>query len=212
MSRAYYITPIQLLAKQSSLPWRVATAADIADPNIRKANASRALLYAIPPSGTAILMPNLSVKAWTVCAVEAEITIHAAITADNAIITLPNSALDRAFGDFSAQIQAAILSTMSNRRIPSDWILPTTLLREIVGYLLRCLHLTARIGPNYPEADLTARFDTLTLAQRNAITNWMQANNISRTGINAGTAINIVVRRCAEQYNFPPLVLMSEIF
>ena len=212
MSRVYYLTPIQLLAKDSG-PWRVATAADIADSNIRKANASRALIYAVPPSATAILMPNLSVKVWTVCAVEADVTVHAAITADVAIITLPNSALDQEFGTFSAQVQTAILSRLSNQRIPSDWITPTTLLRQIVGYILRCLELTKRIpGNRYPEADLAALFGTLTLAQRQAIQNWMDANGISRSGINVNSSINTVVRRMAEQFNFPPLVLMDQTF
>ena len=199
----YYLAPVELITLGT-----------------RQSTGSRAEVYRnqmADPSLARIsnMIPAAGVKAWCATALDAPQEVHDAIAADGTIQRVPTNVLTRTWGELSAAVQNAVLNAMAARRIPSDWITADTTIRQIIGYILRCLDLTVRMageGRIYPEADLTQTFGTLPAATRTSIRNFANAHGIANADITTATAIRVVVRRLIESFPFGEFVFLDERF
>lgn len=199
----YYLAPVELITR-----------------GLRQSTGSRVELYRDQMADPSLaqlgsIIPAAGVKAWCATALDAPQEVHDAASADGLIVRVPTNVLSRTWGELSAAVQNAVLNAMAARRIPSDWITASTTIRQIIGYILRCLDLTVRMtaaGATFPEADLTLTFGSLPANVRNQIRNWANANSIPNGDITTATALRVVVRRLVETFAFGELKLLDETF
>ena len=199
----YYLSPVELITRGT----RQSTGSRVEIYRDQLADPSQARLSSI--------IPAAGVKAWCASALDAPQAVHDAIAADGTIQRVPTNVLSRTWGELGTAVQNAALNAMAARRIPSDWITDATTIRQIIGYILRCLDLTVRMGAEsriYPEADLTQTFGTLPAATRTSIRNFANAHGIANADITTATAIRVVVRRLIEAFPFDEFIFLDERF
>jgi len=169
----------------------------------RPVSLSRCLLY-----GQWNLTPNSSLtirgvtgsgfgKAICITRVDQDDVTHALIVADAAIRRLPFSdkQLDSEFQSLSGSQQQAITNGLEALRLDSTWITPTTLIREIMRYVLCVLFGAKELGVDFPEADLVNRWNTLTVGQRNRILAYLSGWNVVTSDINNNTPLRTVITK-----------------
>jgi len=169
----------------------------------RPVNISKCLLY-----GQWNLTPNSSItlrgvtgtgfgKAICITRVDQDDATHALIVADAAIRRLPFSdkQLDLEFQSLSGSQQQFIVNGLENLRLDSTWIVPTTLVREIVRYIMCVLIGAKELGVDFPETDLANKLNTLSPGQKNRVIAYLDGWKATTSDINSNTPIRDIVTK-----------------
>ena len=160
------------------------------------AQASRVLTYA--RLNTSTVKAN-GVKAWCLTGIDTDAAIHAALAGDPDIFALPFGALD--LDSFVSSIPTAkrnaMAAWMENHGLPTDWIVGTTTVREVVKQIIRALLACQRLGIDYPETSLDNTWATLPLRMQNAIRDLLQRGAVPIADITASTPVRAIVRKFA---------------
>lgn len=208
MADAFYIAPFGLIYPVGGGRWSAASSGAVRGPSL----GSRCMIYgpgwasdagyqctAFAPVGG-----SGQGKSWCVTLVtvpDADTATLDALDSDPNILRIPFGRADvlgRTFGDLPGAVQTAIVNAFEARRIPADWITPTTTLRQLLAFVLRLLLCAQALGTSFPELDLTATLRSITLARRNAIRNWLAANGATSADLVNSSTIRQVLTRLVQ--------------
>jgi hypothetical protein len=168
----------------------------------RPRTAPRVLLYA--PAARWAMVYGGTGKGVCVCLADTTDEEHAAALGDAGIVAPPINpdAMDVPVGSIPAAWQTAVAAWLDARRIPRDWIVGSTTLRELLRYIIRLLEICrdGRLSGNYPEADLDLTVGSLSQAQRGALRDWATARGYDISDITASTTIRALVRALVERH------------
>ena len=148
-------------------------------------------------------------KNWCLCMVDTSLALHSTIQADAQITLIPfldNESEYLSLGSTISQINSISRDNISNfleaRRVPTDWILGTHTIRQVLNFVVRYFLIVQKLKNDYPEFDLSDTVADIPTAQKNRIMTWMDDNNIDRSDILLSTLIRDIIQIMINRYGW----------
>lgn len=180
--------------------------------------ASKTMLYRI--GGSRHSIAKFGDRSWCLARVDATDAEHVLIQGDTKITLIPfidNSGNYLASTDVVSSISAAnrslIEARLEARNIPTDWIVGSTPIGQVLKFVIIWLNLShdGAIGPDFPsEFSLSQTVGNIPAARRNRIRNWMIARGIDTSDFALSMTIRQVMNRIVQQWQIGRVVLGPE--
>jgi hypothetical protein len=162
----------------------------------------------------------------SLCCLDASSATHTAVSANSQVVSLGESAGDRA--SFTASLNgllsglpnlAALQSALEARGVSITWISSANTVRDLVRWLLRGFAI-AQLGDGegvpavkaVAAASLSAQFNIFSSAERDAVRNWMAAKGLATGWIKPTTTVRQILHFIVENMGFGVFRMEGEAF